>query len=52
MPYSCPAYQIKPEYRLMVLEDHILFYMVDENERKIKVYRILYGRMDIPKHIT
>ena len=51
MPYSYPVCQIKPEYRQMILEDHLLFYMVDENERKVKIYRILYGKMDIPKHI-
>ena len=52
MPYSWPAYQIKPEYRQMILEGHLLFYVVDENEHKVKVYRVLYGKMDIPKHIT
>ena len=48
-PYMWPEYQIKPVYRRMVLEDHLLFYIVDENEQKIKVYRVLYCRMDIAK---
>ena len=52
MPYSWPVYQIKPEYRQMILEDHLLFYKVDESESKVKVYRVFYGKMDIPKHIT
>ena len=52
MPYSWPVYQIKQEYRRMILEDHLLFYMVDEKEHEVKIYRILYGKMDIPKHIT
>jgi len=51
MPYSWPVYHAKPEYRYIILEDHLLFYKVDEDERKIKVYRILYSKMDIPKHI-
>ena len=51
MPYSCPVYHANPEYRHIILEDHLLFYKVDENERKIKIYRILYSKMDIPKHI-
>ena len=52
MPYMWPAYQLKPEYRRMVLEDHLLFYIVDEVEQRVKVYRILFAQMDIPKYIT
>lgn len=52
LPYMWPEYHAKPEYRRMVLEDHLLFYVVDENERKIKIYRVLYGKMDISKLIT
>jgi plasmid stabilization system protein ParE len=51
MPYTWPVYQIKPKYRQMVLEDHLLFYMVNENEHEVRVYRVLYSKMDAPKHI-
>jgi len=51
MPYMWPEYQLKPEYRRMVLEDHLLFYTVDEDERKVKIYRVLYSKMDIRKHV-
>ena len=51
MPYMWPVYQLKPEYRQMVLEDHLLFYNVDEKEHKVKIYRILYAKMDIPSRI-
>jgi len=46
IPYLCPVYQMKSKYRQMVLEDHLLFYRVDEEEKKVKVYRVLYSRMD------
>ena len=51
MPYMWPVYHLKPEYRQMVLEDHLLFYTVDEKEHKVKVYRVLYAKMDIPNRI-
>ena len=51
MPYMWPVYQAKPEYRRMVLEDHLLFYIVDEKEHNVKVYRVLYSKMDIANHI-
>ena len=51
MPYMWPVYQLKPKYRQMALEDHLLFYTVDETERKVKVYRVLYAKMDIPSNL-
>ena len=51
MPYTWPVCQVKPKYRQMILEDHLLFYAVDEDECKVKVYRVLYNRMDIPRHL-
>ena len=50
-PYMWPEYYAKPEYRRMVLEDHILFYIVDEDGRRVKIFRILYSRLDIPKYV-
>ena len=52
MPFLWPEYEPRPEYRKMVLEDHLLFYSVDQSEQKIKVYRILYSKMDIPTHLN
>jgi len=51
MPNMWAVYHANPKYRQMILEDHLLFYFVDEDERKIKVYRILYEKMDVLKHI-
>jgi len=51
MPYLYPVYQRNPKYRRMVLEDHLLFYYVDENKHEVKVYRILYDKMDIENQL-
>jgi len=51
MPYMWPVYQARPEYRRMILEDHLLFYKVDEDDYKIRIHRILYAKMDIPEHL-
>ena len=51
LPYMWPEYQAKPEYRRMVLEDHLLFYSVDESEQKVRIYRVLYSKMDIAGQI-
>ena len=51
MPYMWPVYQAKPKYRRMVIEDYLLFYIVDEDIHKVRIYRILYSKMDIPEHL-
>jgi len=51
MPLMWPVYQAKPEYRRMIPEDHLLFYKVDESEHKVRIYRIMYDRMNIPEHL-
>ena len=52
MPHMWPQYSHNMKYRKMVLEDYLLFYQVDDGAREVRVYRILYGKMDIPRHIV
>jgi len=52
LPYLWPGYPHRPEYRRMVLEDHLLFYTVDENENTVKIYRVLYDRRNIPEDFS
>ena len=51
MPYIYPEYQANPKYRRMVLEDHLLFYLIDEKKHLVKVYRLLYSKSDISKQV-
>jgi len=51
MPYMWPVYQAKPEYRRMIIEDHLVFYKVDEVEYKVRIFRILYDKMNIPEYL-
>jgi len=46
-PYMYPVYPLRSKYRYIVLDDHLLFYIVDDGERKVKVFRVLYSKMDI-----
>ena len=51
MPYMWPVYPANTEYRRMILEDHLLFYKVDKDEQKVKIFRILYDKINIPEHL-
>ena len=52
-PYSCPVYQpIRPlsnEYRKCIVQNYLMFYNVDESQKQINVYRVIYGKRDIDK---
>ena len=44
MPYMWPPFGLRPELRRMDLEYHLLLYLVDESQRHVKVYRVLYNK--------
>jgi len=51
MPNMWPVFYARPKYRKMVLEDHLLFYTVDEKHRVVRICRILYGKKDISSQL-
>ena len=51
MPLMCPIFHARPKYRMMVLEGHILFYTVDAIRHEVKLHRILYSKMDVPRYL-
>jgi len=51
MPEIYPVYQDVPTFRFIVVEDYLIFYKVNHRDRIVEVHRMLYGRMDIPKHL-
>lgn len=51
MPKKYPIYEPYPRYRKMLVQDHLVFYTVDEDLALIQVYRIINGKMDIPRHL-
>jgi plasmid stabilization system protein ParE len=51
MPLMWPVFHARPKYRKMVLEDHLLFYTVDEQKREVRACRIFYFKMDVARHL-
>ena len=51
MPFVWPVFQARPNYRRMVLEDHLLLYTVDEQEHVVKICCVLYGKMDALRYL-
>ena len=48
-PLEWATYHANPKYRRMILEDHVLFYVVDEDSREVQIYRVIYSKRDILK---
>lgn len=52
-PYAYPAYipmrQTKKEYRKMRVRNYLLFYVVDETEKIVTIYRVVYAKREYDK---
>ena len=51
MPEMYPVYMDIPSFRVIVVEDYLVFYKFIKESGRVEVHRLLNGRMDIPEHI-
>ena len=47
MPKIHPVYEDFPVFRKMIVEDYLIFYLVNEKEKNVEIHRLIYGRMDL-----
>jgi len=50
-PRTYPLYE-GTAYRKIIVQNYIVFYQIDDEEKAVKVYRILHGKRDIPSIIA
>ena len=50
-PYMYPIYSEKPDYRRMTVDNYIVLYKIIEEEKIIKIIRILRASWDLPKYL-
>ncbi|WP_348980773.1 type II toxin-antitoxin system RelE/ParE family toxin [Thermincola potens] len=52
-PYAHKIYRpIKPlgeDYRMLIVKNYAVFYVVREEEKIVEVHRIIYAKMDLTK---
>lgn len=50
MPYKCPVFfthiPLRYEYRKLIVRNYIVFYLIDEDSKTVKVTRVLFARQD------
>ena len=51
MPEMYPVYEDFPLFRKITIEDFLVFYTINKQDRLVEVHRILYERMDIPRQL-
>ena len=50
-PYMYEAYERRPQFRKMVVEDYLVFYKVNEDSKVIEVHHVFHGMIDIDKKL-
>ena len=50
-PYSCPVYEDDPDYRMLIVGDYLVFYMVNEDDKTVEIHRIFHGSRDIKQQL-
>lgn len=51
-PKMYRVYQDFPFFRVIVVEDYLAFYTVDDEKHLVEIHRLLYGGMDIPAQLS
>jgi len=50
-PYMYRTYERRPQFRVMVVDDYLVFYKVNEEHNIIEVHRVLHGMLDIEQQL-
>ena len=50
-PYMFEVYERHTEFRRMVVEDYLLFYVVNESKKQIEIHHVFHGAMDIKSQL-
>jgi plasmid stabilization system protein ParE len=50
-PRIYQPYEWNNVYHRIVVGDYLAFYRIDDDEKRVDVYRILYGKRNIPEYL-
>jgi addiction module RelE/StbE family toxin len=50
MPYMYQDFEYNKEYRRAVIGNYLVFYKIDDDEKIVKIYRILPGMWDLARY--
>jgi addiction module RelE/StbE family toxin len=50
-PYMYATYPGYPAYRRVIVSNYLVFYKVDEENKRVEIHRVLHGSWDIPSYL-
>jgi len=50
-PYSCPVYDDDTSYRKLVVDEYLVFYVVNDDDHIVEVHRIFHGTQNLSDHL-
>ncbi|MCM1545531.1 MAG: type II toxin-antitoxin system RelE/ParE family toxin [Clostridiales bacterium] len=50
-PVYFPLQPLKHEYRKFVIDNYIIFYTVEEREKVVTVFRVIYGKRNLTQQL-
>ncbi|MDR0326181.1 MAG: type II toxin-antitoxin system RelE/ParE family toxin [Oscillospiraceae bacterium] len=51
-PYMYAEYAKNPAYRKITVQDYLVFYKITEEERTVRIYRVLHGARNLDELTT
>ena len=50
-PKMCEVYRLDPAYRMMVVDQYLVFYCVNDENKIVEIHRVLRGARDLPQYL-
>ena len=50
-PKMCEVYRLDPAYRRMVVDQYLVFYRVNDENKIVEIHRVLRGAWNLPQYL-
>ena len=50
-PKMCEVYRLDPAYRKMVVDQYLVFYRVNDENKIVEIHRVLRGAWNLPQYL-
>lgn len=47
----CEVYRLDPAYRRMVVDQYLVFYRVNDENKIVEIHRVLRGAWNLPQYL-
>jgi len=50
-PKMCEVYRLDPAYRRLVVDQYLVFYRVNDENKIVEIHRVLRGAWNLPQYL-